>query len=63
MNIFSFNKYHKFINRYEYYPYLFFRYHYLFFHALIFRGRKLWAFKCLNKVKYELKIRKKCDPY
>jgi len=63
MNIFSFNKYHKFINRYEYYPYLFFRYHNLFFHSLIFRGRKMWAFKCLNNLKYELKIRKKCDPY
>ena len=42
--------------------YYYFAYHRLFYGALIFRGRKAFAFKTLAAVKYSLKIRLHCDP-
>lgn len=49
--------------RYDYYSYFGYRYHHLFSHSLIFRGRKLWAFNFFVRLKYELKKREKVDPY
>jgi ribosomal protein S7 len=42
--------------------YYWFKYHQLFFHSLIWRGRKLFAFNFFIKVKQELKLREESDP-
>lgn len=49
-------------NNYNFFEYFFFRYHRIFFGSLIFKGRKLWAFNFLNKIKYELKQKEKIEP-
>jgi len=41
---------------------LWFNYHFLFFHSLIFRGLKLKAFNFFCKIKKELKIFERFDP-
>ena len=48
---------------YDYYIYLGFRYHNLFFCSLINDGKKLKAFNFLLKLKYNLKIKEITDPY
>jgi len=58
-----FNKNEKFLKKYEYYSYLWYRYHRLFFKSLIFKGRKLWAFNFFINLKYELKLQEKIDPF
>lgn len=58
-----FNKNQKYLKQYDLYSYLWFRYHRLFFKSLIFRGRKLWAFKFFISLKYELKNRENIDPF
>lgn len=42
--------------------YLLYKYHDHFFHSLINRGNKLWAFNFFIKVKFALKISEKIDP-
>jgi hypothetical protein len=49
-------------NNYNFFEYFFFRYHRIFFGSLIIKGRKLWAFNFLNKIKYELKQKEKIEP-
>lgn len=49
--------------KYDYYSFFGYRYHHLFFHSLIFRGRKLWAFNFFVQLKYELKKRENVDPF
>jgi hypothetical protein len=46
-----------------YYYNLWHLYHKNFFGNLIFRGRKLFAFKFFLFIKYQLKIREKHDPF
>lgn len=53
----------KYSNKYDYYPYIWYRYHRLFFHSLITRGRKLWAFDFFSSLKQELKLRENIDPF
>lgn len=48
-------------NSTNFFDYYFFRYHRLFFGSLIFKGRKLWAFKFFNDLKYELKRKEKME--
>lgn len=62
-NIFLNSKNQKYSHCFEYYSYLWFRYHKLFFGALIFRGRKLWAFNFFLRLKYLLKVGEGVDPY
>lgn len=62
-NIFNLKKNDKYTVKYDYYSYIWFRYHRLFFGSMIFRGRKLWAFNFFNKLKHELKRREKVDPF
>jgi ribosomal protein S7 len=62
-NIFIFKKNEKYSNRYDYYSYVWFRYHKLFFGSLIVRGRKLWAFNFFIKLHLELKKREQIEPY
>lgn len=62
-NIFLNSKKLAYCRRFDYYPYLWYRYHKLFFGSLIFRGRKLWAFKFFLNLKYELKIREGIDAF
>lgn len=59
----KFNKKITYSKRYEFHPYVWYRNHRLFFHSLIFRGRKLWAFNFFVQLKYELKVRENVDPY
>jgi len=51
----------------QYHPnnflYLAYRYNFLFFQSLIFRGHKLKAFTFLMKLRIELKKREKVDPF
>ena len=49
--------------QFDFYSYLAYRYHKLFFKSLIFRGRKLWAFKFFVQLKLELKKREIMDPF
>lgn len=49
--------------KYNYFSYMSQRYFSLFFHSLIFRGRKLWAFNFLIKLKFELKKKEMVDPF
>jgi ribosomal protein S7 len=51
---------HKFENNFSY---LCFKYHFQFFQSLIFRGRKLWAFKFFTIVKNSLKRFENIDPF
>jgi len=49
--------------KYEYNSlYILYKYHSHFFHSLINRGNKLWAFNFFIKVKYILKSSEKTDP-
>lgn len=59
----KFNKNLKYSNKFDYCSYMAYRYHYLFFHSLIFRGRKLWAFNFFIALKFELKKREMVDPF
>ena len=47
---------------FNFFTYIFFRYHRIFFGSLIWRGRKLWAFKFFSKIKYELKLKEVIEP-
>lgn len=47
---------------YNFFTYTFFRYHRNFFGSLIYRGRKLWAFNFLKKLKYQLKLKENLEP-
>jgi ribosomal protein S7 len=62
-NIFISSKEAKYIRRFDYYPYLWYRYHKLFLGSLIFRGRKLWAFNFFCNLKFEFKKREAVDPF
>lgn len=42
--------------------YLLYKYHYHFFHSLINRGNKLWAFNFFIEVKFFLKLDEELDP-
>lgn len=42
--------------------YILYKYHYHFFHSLINRGNKLWAFNFFVQLKFELKSIEKLDP-
>jgi len=53
----------KYNSKYSYYPYTWYQYHHLFFQSLIFKGKKLWSFKFLLDLKYELKIREGVEPF
>lgn len=44
-------------------PYYLFRYNRIFFGSLISRGRKIWAFNFMLKLKYKLKIKEQFDPH
>jgi len=48
---------------YDFYYHLWFSYHHVFFGSLIFRGKKILAFNNFLKIKFELKIREKYDPF
>lgn len=57
------NKYRLFNYKYEKsFLYIWYKYHSHFFHSLISRGRKIWAFNFFIKVKYELKKSESIDP-
>lgn len=57
------NKYRLFNYKYESsFLYIWYKYHSHFFHSLISRGRKIWAFNFFIKVKYELKKNESIDP-
>lgn len=62
-NIFVFRKNDKYTVRFDYYSYIWYRYHRLFFRSLIFRGRKLWAFNFFVDLKFQLKCRELVDPF
>jgi len=49
--------------RFDFYPFLYFSYHRLFFGSLVHRGRKLWAFNFLQRLKYELKKQEDCEAF
>lgn len=53
----------KYLSKYDYYSFFWYQYHKLFFRSLIFRGNKLWAFKFLSELKYNLKVRELVDPF
>jgi len=58
-------KHYKLIKRkrnYNFFNYLFFKYHRIFFGSLIFNGKKLWAFNLFLKLKYNLKIKEGVEP-
>ena len=48
---------------YNFYNQLWFNYHHLFFCSLIFRGRKIFAFNLLLRIKEGLKAKEKYDPF
>lgn len=57
------NKYRLFNYKYENnFLYILFKFHYHFFHSLISRGRKIWAFNFFIHTKYELKKNELIDP-
>lgn len=58
-----FNNNIKYKSQFDYFSYMSFRYHHLFFHSLIFKGNKLWAFNFFILIKYELKKREMVDPF
>jgi len=62
-SIFIYDKNSKYLRRFDYYSYLYFRYQKLFFGSLIFRGRKLWAFKFFLDLKFELKQCEGVEPF
>lgn len=62
-SIFLNSKTQKYIRRFDYHAYLWYKYHKLFFGSIIFRGRKLWAFNFCLRLKYELKLREGVDPF
>jgi ribosomal protein S7 len=62
-NFFIFSKNQKYNVKFDYYSYFWYRYHRIFFRSLIFRGRKLWAFRFFINLKYELKKRELIDPF
>jgi len=62
-NIAVFNKNLVYLERFDYYSYLAFRYHYLFFKSLIFRGNKLRAFSIYCNIKLRIKLREKTNPF
>lgn len=47
---------------FNFFTYLFFRYHRTFFGSLIWRGRKLWAFNFFLKIKTQLKLKEYIEP-
>lgn len=53
----------KYSYKHEYFPFMWYQYHHLFFRSLIFRGRKVWAFNLMCNLKYELKIRECIEPF
>jgi len=58
-------KHYKLIKRkrnYNFFNYLFYRYHRIFFGSLIFKGRKLWAFNIFFRLKYNIKIKEGVEP-
>lgn len=61
-SLFVFHKNKKYSTRFDFYSYVTYRYQRIFWRSLIFRGRKLWAFKFFVNLKYELKIRENLDP-
>lgn len=44
-------------NYYQLLPFLFYKYQRLFFGSLIWRGRKIWAYNFLLRLKYKLKLK------
>jgi len=46
----------------NFFTYLFYRYHRIFFGSLIWRGRKLWAFKFFLEIKNQLKLKENVEP-
>jgi len=62
-NIFIFNKNKKYLKNYNYNSYIYYRYYRLFFHSLIFKGNKLWAFKFLIELRYLIKKQELVDPF
>jgi len=50
-------------NKFDNHSYLWFRYHKLFLGVLTRKGRKLWAIKFFNEVKYQLKMKEGADPF
>lgn len=59
----KFNKNIKYNSKFDYCSYMAYRYHHLFFHSLIFKGYKLWAFNFFISLKFELKKREMVDPF
>jgi ribosomal protein S7 len=58
-------KHYKLIKRkrnHNFFNYLFFKYHRIFFGSLIFKGKKLWASNLFLKLKYNLKIKEGVEP-
>lgn len=53
----------KYSSKYQYYPFIWYQYHRLFFRSLIFKGNKLWAFKFLCDLKFELKMHEGIEPF
>jgi hypothetical protein len=62
-NIAVFNKNLVYLDRFDYYSYIGFRYHYLFFKSLIFRGNKLRAFSIYRNIKLRIKLRERANPF
>ncbi len=62
-NIFLFDKNRSYLNKYEQYKYFWYKGHYLMFKALIFRGRKLWAFNFMTELKFIIKTRYFLNPF
>jgi len=58
----AFNKNYRYLPEFNYFEFFYFTYHRLFFGSLIYRGRKLWAFKFFQALKFELKQRELVEP-
>ena len=61
--IIPFNKNLAYSERFDYYSYISFRYHRLFFKSLIFKGNKLRAFNIYCQVKFKIKLREQTNPF
>lgn len=57
-------KHYKLINRRsfnEFLPFIFYKYQRAFFGSMIWRGRKIWAYNFMQKLKYQLKLKEKIE--
>jgi len=64
MNIFNLKRRtQKYLDKYDHYAFIWYCGHRLFFNSLISRGKRLWAFNFLLKIKIYLKNKEHIDPF